>query len=119
MDGPYLTTTTNARELELVSLHPVGWQAQNPFLARNQSRRNTPVLRIISWTQVILQPLRHVLVPEQRRATAEEIQPLRPLRNLPSIHATDIVVMHLGLSCGDVLRIDRKDGSVYWRLVVP
>lgn len=61
----------------------------------------------------------HVSVPKQRRATPEEVQRLRPLRNIPCLHATDIVVMYLGLTSGDVVRIDRKDGSVYWRLVIP
>lgn len=121
LDASYLAANS-AQELELVTQHAIGWQAQNPFLARNQPRcrvGSTPILRIIGWTQVILQPLNHVLVPAQRRATPQEVQRFRHLRNLPSIHATDIVIMHLGMSSGEVLRIDRKDGSVYWRLVVP
>ena len=37
---------------------------------------------------------------------------------LPSLRADDPVVQYLGLSVGDIVRIDRPDGSVYYRLVI-
>jgi len=107
-----------ATELELITKHPVGWQAQNPF-GQNRPRTRHPFLRILLWVQVLQHPPVHNTVPPQRPATDEEIASLRPLRNLPWIHQNDAVVLYLGMTVGDVLRVDRFDRSVYWRLVVP
>lgn len=107
-----------ATELELITKHPVGWQAQNPF-GQNRPRTRHPFLRLLLWVQVLQHPLLHNTVPPQRPATDEEKASLRPLRSLPWIHQNDAVVLYLGMSVGDVLRVDRFDRSVYWRLVVP
>lgn len=54
LSGPLLGDG-DCRELEIVTLHPIGWQAQNPFLSRRSAGEST--LRIIGWTQVLFQPL--------------------------------------------------------------
>ena len=107
--------TGRATEMELVSRHPVGWQAQNPFGAQGTT------VRVLLWTQVFLQPLGHVMVPRQRAATVDERAAFTPAqrKKLPLIRANDAVVVYLGLAPGDLLRVDRSDGSVYWRVVVP
>lgn len=70
-----------------------------------------------------------------RRVTSEDVTPPRPACDsmagyheeaigkrlsaiLPSLRADDPVVQYLGLSVGDVVRIDRPDGSIYYRLVI-
>lgn len=78
---------------------------------------------VLPWSLVLTDPLDHEIVPQQRRANPDElraigIDPGRP-GLLPSIHASDPVVRYLGLVPGDVVRIVRRDGSLYFRHVIP
>jgi hypothetical protein len=46
--------------------------------------------------------------------------PAKRLTNiLPSLRKDDPIVQYLGLTVGDIVRVDRQDGSVYYRLVIP
>ena len=38
---------------------------------------------------------------------------------LPAIRADDAIIQYLGLSVNDIVRIDRLDGTVYFRVVIP
>ena len=65
---------------------------------------------------MLTRPLDHELVPRHVRATAAESGVQR--RCLPMLRASDPVAQYLGLRPGDVVRIDRHDGSAYFRHVV-
>ena len=66
---------------------------------------------------MLLYPLDHDLVPTHRRATPEERRALAPVNRLPLLCLDDPVVQYLGLRPGDVVRIERRDGTLYWRQV--
>ena len=90
----------------------------------------------------MMYPLDHALVPPHRRVPVNEVRGSRSFAQwltekktkrletkylcpgkrlsavLPSLRADDPVVQYLGLSVGDIVRIDRPDGSVYYRLVI-
>ena len=104
------------RRLQLVSRHPVPVQTMPTSRDAAGAEHRIDVL---PWPLVLARPLDHDLVPPHRRATAAERARLRPLHHLPSLRADDVVAQYLALRPGDVARIDRHDGSVYWRHVVP
>ena len=41
-----------------------------------------------------------------------------PLKTLPLLRSDDPIAQYLGLRPGDVVRVDRPDGTIYWRNVV-
>lgn len=51
-------------------------------------------------------------------ATPEEKKRLLPLNALPILRSDDPIAQYLGLRPGDVVRVDRLDGTVYWRHLV-
>lgn len=57
--------------------------------------------------------LNHELVPTHTRIRHEK----KNTDKIPLIRRTDPVVRFLGFEHGDVLRIDRKDGTIYYRYV--
>ena len=82
---------------------------------------------VLSWNLLLTYPLDHDLMPPHRHATApEDLERLAQLRlprgpawgALPALRADDPIVQYLALSVGDVMRIDRRDGTVYYRVVV-
>ena len=80
-------------------------------------------VRLIPWYVVLMYPLDHQLVPVHRKATAEDLKLLPrgtlSRRNLlPAIRSDDIIVQYLGLHVNDIVRIDRHDGTVYFRAVI-
>lgn len=94
---------------------------QNTISAHTLSNQHLPGdyrITTLPWSTVLMYPLDHEMVPKQRRATPEERSRLLPLSTLPLLRSDDVVVQYLGLRPGDVVRIDRPDGTVYWRLVV-
>lgn len=54
----------------------------------------------------------------RRLATPEERRRLMPLKTLPLLRSDDPIAQYLGLRPGDVVRVDRPDGTIYWRNVV-
>lgn len=91
---------------------------------------------VLPWQLVLTYPLDHELVPRHRRATAEDLSHLptgsvrRASGMLPALHpafrgdgrhaepclrTTDPIVQYLGLRAGEIVRIDRHDGSTYFR----
>lgn len=103
--------------LQLVSSHGLTTQQQNLHMFRDR-------FRMIAWNLVLMYPLDHHLVPRHRRATPSDLKLLPPgalkRRNiLPSIRFDDAIVQYLGLSVNDIVRIDRLDGAVYFRVVIP
>jgi DNA-directed RNA polymerase subunit H (RpoH/RPB5) len=102
--------------LLLVSRNGVATQNQN--LVTHATR-----LHIVAWTLVLLYPLDHQLVPRHRKATVEDLKllPRGTLRRpscLPAIRSDDAIVQYLGLKVGDIVRIDRLDHTVYFRMVI-
>lgn len=81
-----------------------------------------PTVSVIPWTLVLTYPLDHEIVPPQRRATTEDLRAagLIDLKRslLPSIRCDDAIVRYLDLVPGDVMCIDRLDGSRYFRRVI-
>lgn len=93
-------------------------------------------LTVLPWHLVLMYPLDHSLVPPHRLATPGELRELqqryglvthnhhhhrRPAvatTTLPALRADDPVAQYLGLAVGDVVRIDRADGSVFYRAVI-
>ena len=62
---------------------------------------------------------KHVLVPKHRLVTSEERKALaKYVLNIAHIRTTDAVVRFMGFRSGDIVRIDRHDGSVAYRVVV-
>jgi DNA-directed RNA polymerase subunit H (RpoH/RPB5) len=62
---------------------------------------------------------KHVFVPKHQLATPEERKALvKYISNIPHIRTTDAVVRFLGFRTGDIVRINRHDGSVAYRVVV-
>lgn len=82
-----------------------------------------PNAAVLPWSLVLTDPLDHQIVPSQRRALPEELRAAgvdpRRLALLPSVRVTDPIVRYLGLSPGDVVRIVRRDASLYFRHVIP
>jgi len=74
-------------------------------------------------------PIKHVLVPEYKKLTEEEVKKLMAeleidsLDVLPRIFTTDPAIQHLKPKPGDVIKIIRKSPvageSIYYRVVVP
>lgn len=102
------------RRLHLVTRHPITTQT----LHLNQSLPPDHTIALLPWSLVLVYPLDHELVPRHRRATAEERARLHPVHQLPALRVDDPVARYLGVDPGEVLRIDRPDGTVYWRLTV-
>ena len=87
---------------------------------------------ILLWSLVLTHPLDHELVPCHRRCTPDEISSLgvrpsehttttRPeirLSQLPCLHSNDPIAQYLALKPGEVVRIERLDGSIYYRIIV-
>lgn len=91
---------------------------------------------LVPWSLVLLRPLgpvpplcegahrgggdrcHHQLVPLHRVATAEERRTLGSVHLLPLLRSDDAIVRYLGLKTGEVVRIQRCDGSLYWRHIV-
>jgi DNA-directed RNA polymerase subunit H (RpoH/RPB5) len=78
----------------------------------------------------MIYPLDHELVPPHRRATPEEViamlgtsklhatQSNAKLSQLPCLRSDDPIAQYLSLKPDEVVRIDRLDGSVYYRVIV-
>jgi DNA-directed RNA polymerase subunit H (RpoH/RPB5) len=96
----------------LLTKHPITTQTQNILPAH---------IAILSWVAVLTRPLDHEIVPAHRKATGDDLRQMGVARAaralLPSLRASDPIVQYLGLRIGDVVRIDRLDGSVYLRVV--
>jgi DNA-directed RNA polymerase subunit H (RpoH/RPB5) len=104
---------TGIRRLQLVSAVP----------PNAQTLRLLPsTVSVVPWTLALTYPLDHEIVPPQRRATTDDLRAagLADLKRslLPSIRCDDAIVRYLDLVPGDVLCIDRLDGSRYFRRVV-
>lgn len=107
----------------------------------------TQRLAVLPWSLLLVHPCDHDLVPPHRRVTAAELPPgLLPAATiagdaaalravLPSLWADDPVARYLagavpagphggtgparpGLQPGELVRIERHDGSTYFRVVV-
>lgn len=102
------------RRLQLIVHHAVTTQTMN----LNHSLPSDHDISMLLWTQVLLRPLDHTLVPRHRRATPEERARLTPVTQLPTLRADDAVAQYLGLRSGEVVRIQRADDTLYWRLIV-
>jgi DNA-directed RNA polymerase subunit H (RpoH/RPB5) len=100
------------RSVLLLTKHPITTQTQNILPAH---------ISILPWVAVLTRPLDHEIVPAHRRATADDLRQMGVARAaralLPSLRASDPIVQYLGLRIGDVVRVDRLDGSVYLRVV--
>lgn len=74
--------------------------------------------------QLQMNPTRHVLVPRHELCKSEEVEEiirrysLPHKSKLPGIERDDIQVRYLGLKSGDVVKINRVDGSVFYRHVI-
>lgn len=73
---------------------------------------------LLPWNVILMFPLAHELVPSHRLATPEERRAIRSVHALPVLRSNDVVAQYLGFRAGDVVRIDRPDGSVYWRQIL-
>ena len=75
------------------------------------------------------QPIKHILVPEYKKLTKEEVEQLMKELNidsldyLPKIFVTDPAIQHLNPKVGDVIKVIRKSPtagtSIYYRVVIP
>ena len=113
--------------LQLLSRHPITTQT----IQLRQIHADDSHHRIgsLPWAVLLFYPLDHDLVPMHRLATPEERARLGPVSVLPQLRADDAVAQaprpasspgaarYLGLRVGDVVRIDRRDQTVHWRLV--
>ena len=102
-----------SRKLILVSKHSVPMQTTSAVKG----------LCVIPWSLVLMYPLDHTLVPQHRRSTVAALEQERGLhigsaKLLPALGSDDPIAQYLGLTCGDVVRIARADGSVYWRIII-
>jgi DNA-directed RNA polymerase subunit H (RpoH/RPB5) len=81
-----------------------------------------PTVSLLAWHLILTYPLDHEIVPPQRRATTDDLAAAGLARckrtALPSVRSDDPVVRYLDLAPGDVLRVDRRDGTLYFRRVV-
>ncbi len=81
-----------------------------------------PTVSLLAWHLILTYPLDHEIVPPQRRATADDLRAAGLAKckrtALPSVRSDDPVVRYLDLAPGDVLRVDRRDGSLYFRRVI-
>lgn len=103
-----------AKRLQLVARHGITTQTMN----LNQTLPSDRHISILLWSLVLLHPLDHELVPAHRRATPEERARLTPVNLLPALRSDDAVAQYLALRPGDVVRIERADATVYWRLII-
>jgi DNA-directed RNA polymerase subunit H (RpoH/RPB5) len=109
--------TKGVHRLHIVSANHLMTQLQNIQAFRDR-------FRVISWQLILTYPLDHQLVPKHRFATPEDLKmlPQGALKRrsiLPAIRADDAIIQYLGLSVNDIVRIDRLDGTVYFRVVIP
>ena len=111
-------------QLQIVSLHSLTIQCSIHGTWAVQTT-------IIMWSLVMVYPLDHELVPPHRRATSDEVDillgPRKPgvgrigankLSQLPCLRLDDAIAHYLALKPGEVVHIDRLDGSVYYRVIV-
>ena len=101
------------RRLQLVSRQPVN--VHGHFMQD---------VTVVPWSLVLTYPLDHELVPRHRKAADDDLRRIGGLRlprgtaSLPALRADDPIAQYLALAVGDVVRIDRHDGTVYYRVVV-
>ena len=99
-----------------------------PVLTQSHSWSVVPT-RTVPWSLVLTQPLDHELVPRHRRCTRDEIASLGAqlaatragharLSQLPCLQCSDPIAQYLALKPGEVVRIERLDGSIYYRIIV-
>ena len=79
--------------------------------------------------KAIKAPIKHILVPEYKKLSEEEVKKLMEelmidsLDYLPKIFTTDPAIQHLKPKPGDVIKIIRKSPtageSIYYRVVIP
>ena len=111
-----------------VSAMQVVTQSPLPVLTQSHSWSTVPT-RTLPWSLVLTQPLDHDLVPRHRRCTPDEITALgmqlpatraghARLSHLPCLQSNDPIAQYLALNPGEVVHIERLDGSVYYRIVV-
>lgn len=64
---------------------------------------------------------KHRLVPKHTKLSDDEKQAITKQygARLPDIFASDPVVKHYGFEVGDIIKIERKDGTIYYRQVTP
>ena len=82
-----------------------------------------------SKKKTIQGPIKHILVPEYKKLSEEEVKKLMEelqidsLDYLPKIFTTDPAIQHLKPKPGDVIKIIRKSPtageSIYYRVVIP
>jgi len=68
-----------------------------------------------------INPTKHVLVPKHTRASNEEIASLSKITTfdkLPYLLKSDVICQYYDFDEGDIIRIDRKSGSVAYRKVL-
>jgi DNA-directed RNA polymerase subunit H (RpoH/RPB5) len=102
---------------------------------RLQGESNDVQVTIIPWSLLMTYPLDHTMVPTHRRASPDEVCRLLGCSNggtshhhrkaterkanlLPCLRTDDPIAQYLGLETGEIVRIDRLDGSVYYRVIV-
>jgi DNA-directed RNA polymerase subunit H (RpoH/RPB5) len=71
--------------------------------------------QIFSKDEMMYCPLNHIKVPLHRKATSEEI--LKYKYSLPKILSYDIICRWKNFKPGDVIAIERSDGTTYFRVV--
>ena len=92
-------------------------------------------LTILPWSLLMTYPLDHTLVPPHRPASPDEVCRLLGCPNvgtphhhrkaterknqlLPCLRMDDPIARYLGMMPGEIVRIDRLDGSIYYRVIV-
>lgn len=81
-------------------------------------------ITVLPWQLVLIRPLDHQMVPAHRRATLADLAELDAMgighrrgALLPNLCASDPVAQYLGLVPHDIVRIDRPDGTAYFRRI--
>lgn len=78
-------------------------------------------IELFKHKQMLFDPTTHKKTPHHRKMTQLEIDTeLKGLRmcDLPSIKESDVIVRFFDWEVGDTIKIDRIDGSPYYRVVV-
>lgn len=141
VDGSALVVVT---DIDRLAVGPVRQAAEPAFLASTLKTEggaavelhlvaaavpNTQTLKmlpanatVVPWTLVLTYPLDHEIVPPHRRATPADLRAAGLSRCkpglLPAVRSDDPVVRYLHLRVGEIVRIDRQDGSLYFRRVI-
>lgn len=77
---------------------------------------STITLELFTMDELTFNITRHVLVPKHELDDPER-HPSRDLNNYPKIRRSDPVCRFYGFATGDIIRITRKNGGIYYRVV--